>query len=251
MQNPLGTMKKYEIALGWVYFPMFLLGTQFLIAVVLAIMGNDLQSMDTLLTLNVWNSVINFVVIIAIFHRFLFAQLRPIKGKVGRLIGTVAIGFAIYYGGTLLVNLLKNSVSILTGTEFTNQNQEAFEDLLQTDALRSSLIALLCAPFVEECLMRGLIFRPLYPHSRVFAYALSMLVFSFLHVFGSLLNGGVSLSEVLWNIATYLPAGFALAWAYARTRTIWGSIFLHLTVNAVSTVLLLLLQPLSEQLQGF
>ena len=250
MQNPLGKMKIWEIVLGWVYFPMFVLGTQVLISVTLAVLGYDLQETETLLTLNLWNSAINLVAIVAIFHRFLFEQLRPIRGRVGRLIGTVAIGFAIYYGGTMLVNLLKTSVSILTGTEFTNQNQEAYEQLLRTDVLRSSVIALLCAPFVEECLVRGLIFRPLYPRSKVFAYALSMLTFSLLHVYGSILNGGVTLAGVLWNVATYLPAGFALAWAYARTKTIWASIFLHLTVNAVSTALLLLLGPLMEQLQG-
>ena len=157
----------------------------------------------------------------------------------------------MYYGGTIGVNILKYVVSILQGINYVNQNQDAFETLMQVDLLRSGLIAVVFAPIVEECLMRGLIFRPLWQRSRVLAYALSMLVFSFLHVLSSLLNGGTQLAEVLWNIATYLPAGFALAWVYERTKTIWASIFLHTVVNFISILMISLLSFLAERFASF
>lgn len=240
MQNRLGVMKTYETVLGWVYFPMFALGTQLIIGIVLAVMGYDLQSEDTLLKLNVWNSGINLAAIVAIFHRFLFDQLRRLKGNAGRLIGSVLLGYLIYWGGGVLANVLRAVLSGGLGTDYVNQNQDTVEQFIHSDVLGSAVMMMLCAPIVEECLLRGLIFRPLYPRSRVLAYALSMLLFAFLHVYSSLITGTTAM-EVLINVVTYLPAGFALAWVYARTETIWASILLHLLANSLSIALLLLL----------
>lgn len=250
MENKLGTMKIWELVLGWICLPMMVLGTQLVVGVVLALMGYDLYAEGTLLTLNVWNSVINLVLVVAVFHRFLFGQLRRIKGNVGRFFGSVALGYAIYIGLTVLFGIVQGILRETFSLDYVNQNQDTVEQFIQSDVLRSVIIVTLCAPIVEECLLRGLIFRPLYPRSRVLAYGLSMLVFSFLHVYASLLEGGVSFGTVLLNILTYLPAGFVLAWVYERTKTIWASILLHLTINTVSLLLLTLLQPLVGQLRG-
>ena len=236
--NELGKMKTWETVLGWCYFPMYLLGAQLIVGVILLLRGYDLHSEGTLLALNLWTSVVHFVAIIAIFHRFLLEQFRRIKGSVGRLIGVVAIGCVMYYGGSIVVNLITAIMTKSLGAEITNQNQEALVQMIKGDVMQSTVIISLCGPIVEECLMRGLIFRPLRPRSRVLAYALSMLVFASLHVVSSIVSGGTNLVEVLLNLLAYLPGGFALAWVYERTKTIWASIFTHLTVNTLVLLLI-------------
>ena len=104
------------------------------------------------------------------------------------------------------------------------------------------IYVVLVAPVTEELLCRGLIFCGLYRRSRIWAYALSMLVFSLLHVYGSMLDQPFGVSLV--NLVVYLPAGFALAWSYERSGSIFSAMILHTVINSFA----LLLQALVTQL---
>ena len=65
-----------------------------------------------------------------------------------------------------------------------------------------------------------------------------MLLFSAAHVAAGLLSGEPPLVLAL-NLVTYLPMGFALAWTFERTRTIWAAMLLHMLNNGLALVLLL------------
>ena len=68
---------------------------------------------------------------------------------------------------------------------------------------------------------------------------MTILLFAAVHVWQYLLvydPGSVLLSAV-----QYIPAGIALGWTYEKCNTIWGPIFLHMTIHAISAGVLSLL----------
>jgi hypothetical protein len=82
----------------------------------------------------------------------------------------------------------------------------------------------------------GLLFGCIRPRSRVLAYAVSALAFALYHVWQYIyVSGDFSL---LVYCLSYLPASFALAWAYERGGGIWSSIALHAVMNALSVYVL-------------
>ena len=63
-----------------------------------------------------------------------------------------------------------------------------------------------------------------------------MTAFAFAHVFAYLLDQSPLISLI--NFVSYLPAGFALAWVYERSESIWASIILHGIINGVALLVL-------------
>ena len=96
-------------------------------------------------------------------------------------------------------------------------------------------MAVVLGPFVEECLFRAGIFGQLRRRSRFLAYLVSMLAFALSHVW----QGAISDPTQLFHALSYLPAGFALAWIYERSDSIWGSWLLHALSNGVSVLTIL------------
>ena len=101
------------------------------------------------------------------------------------------------------------------------------------DAPRSTvLIVVFLAPFVEEVLFRGYLFGNLRQHSRWAAYAVSCLLFAFLHVWPfAVVERDITYFLLMLQ---YLVPGLVLAWTYERSGTLWGSVLLHGVVNALS-----------------
>ena len=116
-----------------------------------------------------------------------------------------------------------------------NLNNEAVIDLLGSDPIPSVVMAVVLGPFVEECLFRAGIFGQLRRRSRFLAYLVSMLAFALSHVW----QGAISDFTQLFHALSYLPAGFALAWIYERSDSIWGSWLLHALSNGVSVLTIL------------
>ena len=82
-------------------------------------------------------------------------------------------------------------------------------------------------------MFRGGVFGLLRRYNRVAAYAASMLLFAVYHVW-SFAAGDAT---VWLYLPQYLPAGFLLARVYEKTNSIWTGIFLHMTVNGVSMLI--------------
>ena len=95
---------------------------------------------------------------------------------------------------------------------------------------KTAALAIFLAPLVEEPVFRGAVFGGLYRRGRRLAYGASMLLFSLYHVWGYAL-----LDPIYWvYLLQYLPVSWLLCRCYERCNSIWGSIFFHMTVNAVS-----------------
>ena len=85
---------------------------------------------------------------------------------------------------------------------------------------------------MEEVLFRGYVFGNIRGSSRLAAYIVSCLLFAFLHVWQFAV---VSHSFTYFLLMLqYLVPGLVLAWVYEHSGTLWGSILLHMCVNALA-----------------
>ena len=134
-----------------------------------------------------------------------------------------------HYGVLLLCNMGVGLLLILIGQKENPNNAEVFA-LAGEDLGMTAAVAVFLAPIAEEAMFRGGVFGLLRPHSRIAAYAVSMLVFSAYHIWNFALSDPTAWIYLL----QYLPASFLLARIYEKTNSLWASIFLHMTVNGVS-----------------
>ena len=129
----------------------------------------------------------------------------------------------ICYGMMIAFNLILNSKS-------ANPNNAAVMEMAGIEYGKTAALAIFLAPLVEEPIFRGAVFGGLYRYSRPLAYAASMLLFSLYHIWGYAL-----MDPLYWiYLLQYLPVSWLLCRCYERCDSIWGSIFFHMTVNAVS-----------------
>ncbi len=97
--------------------------------------------------------------------------------------------------------------------------------------------AVFLAPAYEELLFRRVLFGRLWAASRPWlGMLLSSAAFAFIHeIPGTSANG---LPEILQLWLVYGGMGFAFAWLYRRTGTLWAAIAAHTLNNAVALVAL-------------
>ena len=168
--------------------------------------------------------------------RFLRRDFDPLCDRPGWIL----VNICVCYGAMLLFNMaLVGLLSLMVDTA-NNPNNAAIMDMAGTDAGKVSALAVFLAPFVEELIFRGAVFGSLRHRSRILAYVVSILLFSAYHVWGFALN-----DPTIWiYVLQYVPVSYLLCRCYERTDTIWGSIFFHMLVNAISLRALTLLQEL-------
>lgn len=233
----IGTLHKREVLGGILAWPMFLMGSQALVSLALLALGKTVNSIEGLAWYNVIATLITLGVLLPFFLPFLrqqFTWLTTLRGK--RVFGDLGIAIAIYFGLTYALNLVLNSLLAEFSITVENENQEVAERLITSLPAVMILDVCLLAPLTEEMLCRGLLFCGLYRHSRFWAYAASMAAFAFAHVFAYLFYQSPLVNLI--NFVTYLPAGFALAWVYERSESIWASIFLHGIINGIALLTL-------------
>ena len=222
------SLSRPERIAGWIYLPIYLVGLSLVLGLVFTLLGYDITQSDITARLNLIYGLINFAAIVVIFHRYLTESLLPVARRPFWFIGHIALGFVIYYFGTLIVTMLLTMVE----PEIQNANNESIAVMAEADLRTMVVFTVLLAPIVEETLFRGLIFSTLHRRSRLLAYGVSMAAFALIHVLGFV--GVYPLGQLCLSFLQYLPAGFALAWIYERTDTIWTSIAAHMLVNALS-----------------
>ena len=221
-------LNRGEKIAGWIYFPFYVLIISLVLAVIFMLMGRDVQAPGNLLYLNLIYGVINFCVLTVCFHKYLGKSLRQVRQFPGRFFAAVGIGFAIYYFGTVLMTILVQLVE--PGLE--NINDNALGGLAEHGMILMIIYTVLLVPTVEELMFRGLIFSSIRPRSRFWAYAVSMVAFSLMHVLAYV--GSYPLRTLLLCFLQYLPASFGLAWALEYSGSIWASIGVHTIANLVA-----------------
>jgi membrane protease YdiL (CAAX protease family) len=146
----------------------------------------------------------------------------------GKLLLAAAIGFAVYYGLTRGLDALIRWVE----PDFYNVNDAGFAAYSRSHYLLTALGAVVMVPLAEETLYRGLVFGALHQKSRLLAYIISTLLFSFIHVMGYI--GPFPAPMLLLCFLQYIPAGVMLAWAYEYSGSILAPVLIHTAVNTIA-----------------
>lgn len=212
-----------EFVFGMIYYVL-----QLIIIPALLMVGNMLLRTPLSDTqINFVFFTLNFAAVILIFRRFLMTQLRIAAQHPWRSLRFAGIGLLIYFFGTSAVT----TAAIWIHPEFSNINDQSIMLMAQEHFGLMVIATVLLVPLAEEAFYRGLIFRQLFDRSPRIAYLVSMVIFSSIHIAGYVTTtDGLTL---LLCFLQYLPAGFALAWCYHRSGSIFTSILLHMTVNQI------------------
>ena len=169
-----------------------------------------------------------FAVTLIIFHRYIGHTTSRLLDNLDRAAVTLFLGLLIFYGA----NELLYRVFHVFFHSRANLNDVTIAAQVNAAPRTTALIVIFLAPFVEEVLFRGLVFGCLREKSAVVGYAVSALLFAFLHVWTFALSS--------WDVSyfalmlQYLAPGLVFAWAYDRSGTLWTSILLHAIVNALA-----------------
>ena len=179
------------------------------------------------ITVNVIVYITGAVYMIVLLGRFLRRDFDPLCDHFRYCIFQIVI----CYGMMLAFNMILSMVLMLIlPADSANPNNTAVMEMAGMEYGKTAALAIFLAPLVEEPVFRGAVFGTLQPRNRVLAYAASMILFSLYHVWGYALQ-----DPIYWiYLLQYLPVSWLLCRCYERCNTIWGSIFFHMLVNAVS-----------------
>lgn len=181
----------------------------------------------SVLAINIIVYVTGVLYMLLLLGRFLRRDFDPLCDHLRYCILQVLI----CYGMMLAFNMILNSLLLLLlPSDSANPNGAAVMEMADREFGKTAALAIFLAPLVEEPIFRGAIFGGLWERSRPLAYIVSMLLFSIYHVWGYALQ-----DPIYWIfLLQYLPVSWLLCRCYERCNSIWGSIFFHMTVNAVS-----------------
>ena len=174
----------------------------------------------------------NFVAVLLIFRNFLVANFKSLLTYPWHTLRCAAIGLLIYIAGNTLFTLVVTALV----PDFTNVNDAAILEMVQKHYTLMSIGTVFLVPIAEECFYRGLFFRNLYDKNPILAYLVSMVAFSLAHVLNYV--GMESFRTLALCFVQYLPAGFALAWSYRRSGSIFAPILIHMVVNQTGMLLM-------------
>ena len=208
---------------GWCYFLFSLFALPLAIGLVSALLHIDLS----VSVLNILYFVINFLCIVGICHKFLWASAKAAAESLWRCLRFALMGFAFYYAGMLLIS----QGILLIKPDFANINDAAISDMADENFRYIAIATVWLVPVTEELFHRGLVFQGLHGKNRLLAYGVSCLVFAVIHVIGYV--GLYDWQTLLLCLVQYLPAGIALAWAYEKADNIFAPILMHITINQI------------------
>jgi membrane protease YdiL (CAAX protease family) len=223
MTNFENKMTRGEMIAGLIYLPLHF----FILPLFLGIYATVATSPVDEVTMNVIFYIIGIIFVLVFIRKFLRTSFDPLMDDIPKNILTIIIAyfcsFALTYGASILVFL------ILGDTE--NPNNELIDQMAGKSFGAVLGMSVFLAPIVEEVLFRGTVFGVLHKKNRILAYVVSIVLFSFYHVWQYVL---VYMDiRMLIYIIQYIPVSFVLAWCYERSGSIWVPIFLHMIINAV------------------
>ena len=224
-------MTRGEMIAAAIYLPLHVLGVPIALNWLAGLVPAIAQMSNA--ELNILYYSVGLVYMLLLLRRFLRRSFDAALDAKGRFVLSIVGGYA----ADLALSFILSSLLLIFGLDLGNSpNNMAITSELSTDYGRIAVLSIALAPIVEEPLFRGLLFGCIRPRSRVLAYAVSALAFALYHVWQYIyVSGDFSL---LVYCLSYLPASFALAWAYERGGGIWSSIALHAVMNALSVYVL-------------
>ena len=218
------TMTKTEKILGWCYFPVHVAVLPLLLGVYQQVSTHTVSDV----MINVVYYGIGIAYVLALMWRYLRRDFDVLAD--GRLRGLMSV-FPVYLIDTLLSYFAMALIMYLE-SEIINPNNEQIVSMLDVSPGAMFGMAVVMGPVVEELLFRGVVFGSIRPKSRLWAYVISIVLFSLYHVWQYAFmyqDAGLLIYAI-----QYVPTAFALAWCYERTGSIWVPMFYHGMVNALS-----------------
>lgn len=212
------TLTKKEYIAALVYLPVHIIGVPALVAALL------FGVTDTML-LNLVSYSFGALYMLVFLGRFLRRDFDPLCDAPVKFIVEIGVSYGIYYLANIAVALLLIAIGSVD-----NPNNGAITNMAIESGRQMTIMTVVMAPILEELMFRAGIFGLLRKYSRVAAYAVSMLLFSVYHIWGY----AISDAGYWIYVIQYLPVSFLLCRIYERCNSIWGSIGLHMLVNAVS-----------------
>ena len=209
---------------GWIY-----MGFQLLILPTLLYICNlffNLQFSDA--EINFIFFALNFIFVTIIFHRFLLQNAINALHRPIFVLLTALGGYFVYvFASNIITTLI-----LFIDSDFYNVNDSFISAMVADEFIIMFVGTVILVPVVEETLYRGLVFASIYNKNRILSYIISTLAFAVLHVYGYI--GTYPPAQLLLCLLEYIPAGICLAFAYARTDSIWTPILIHMAVNAIA-----------------
>lgn len=217
-----------ETVFGFIYFVLQL----FIIPGIVMAVIMMLPGYVSITIVNFLYFCVNFLAVLLIFRKFLLTNFKSLLADPWHALRYAAIGLLIYAAGSTLFDLVVTALV----PDFTNVNDAAILEMVKKHYTLMSIGTVFLAPVAEECFYRGLIFRNLYDTHPVLAYLVSIVVFSLAHVLNYV--GMESFRTLALCFLQYLPAGFALAWSYRRSGSIFAPVLIHMAVNQTGMLLM-------------
>ncbi len=133
-----------------------------------------------------------------------------------------------------LLNMLFMIIYQGIGLYETSNNQSSLQFIAQQDPIFFLGMVVILAPFIEEIIFRGFIYRTCKKYMNTsLAMLFSCFLFGFLHVSASLYT--TDFIDLLY-IFLYAGLGFVFTIAYEYNKSIHVSIYLHIIYNLLSAL---------------
>ena len=213
---------------GLIYFLLQL----FVVPALLMVVNTMLPHPYTDAAVNFMFYAVNFLVVTVLFRRFLIDNFRIVLAHPWHVLRYAGIGLLIYFAGNTLFSFLITALM----PDFANINDAVILQMVGENYTLMCIGTVFLVPLVEECFYRGLIFRNIFDKSPLLAYLASMVIFSMVHVVGY-----VTIADwqtLVLCFIQYLPAGFALAFIYRKSGSIFASILMHMAVNQIGMLMM-------------
>ena len=222
-------MTPTERVLGWIWLPV----NTFLLPILAAVYvyANPGQLSDG--ALNLVTFAVSALALLLMLHRFWRESFHRMLDRPGRCLGAMLLGLLVNYALSLVVSPV---LLLALDGSVDNPNNAALLEIAQQDLGMIKAASIFLAPLVEESLFRGVVFGSLRPRHRVWAYVLSVSLFSLLHVWQYILVSADA--SLLVYVLQYIPSSVALAVCYERSGSIWPPVFLHMLLNSLAFAVL-------------
>ena len=179
------------------------------------------------LLLNIVFFAVNFLVIVVVFHRYLWRELKAFFSRPLHSLGMVLACFLLYW----FVNIYTSIQIGINFPNFSNANDANIQTMAGDDYWLMFIGSVLMVPIVEETLYRGVLFGFCDRFGRPLAYAVTCLMFAMIHVVGYI--GTMEPIYLIVSLFQYIPAGLCLGLAYSEGGSIFVPILIHTAVNCI------------------
>ena len=217
------TKKESAFGIAYIFFHTLIL--PFLIGLAAMYAGFDLSDARFDLVYYIISAALT-VIFMRSFIRENYAAL--VEDPLNAL-GVTLRAFAFYYLSVIVLSLLLGGL-----VEDAGPNQEALEAIYAIDPVGSIITGVLLAPVAEELMFRGALFGTLRRRSRLAAYAVTVFLFAFYHLWDSFLFDFSP--ELFVHLVFYMAPGAALCYAYESSGTIYAPLILHMVINLLSSL---------------